>query len=551
MLQDYPTLSDYIAGTQTDGVLWKAKKLLAAIDSPILRNERLADIARTIALLPANKQVVKDDYIRQISTEYKINKKTLEKYVADHTVIERKKTDITRAVRKNQVASLKGDPKTFPFFIEIVTENKKTSEKTFKGIRIDKLKFVQLLSSFGFTRYSTDTDISKDGFAFVRIQENVIKEVHTEEIVDFIEHFINKEYDFDGAGCEYVDADMLISFLYDSIDKNFNKKLFARVRTEAPIIINRDTARECFLYFKNGFARVTKDGYDLLTYDKMDGSVWDKQMLSRPFEKSDVQIVANEAGQPDWENSFTLERPLGVFADFVWRICGQKQQRFTSLCTIIGYLVHDYYDYKLKAIELTDSTVTEKSEGRTGKTLLMQLLANVRSYCEVPGKTFNHDDEKKYQLANRTTQILHINDVNHKGRTRFEFEYLFNDITEGYTVRKMYYAPFIQRSKVVVSTNKSLNIEGASSRDRVLEFEMSNFFSEHRSPAKYYGQWLGKDWEEEEWKRFYNFICVCVVSFLNHGLIEPDSINLEARKLLDGTGREFIDFMNDLHYAFP
>ncbi|NOS93169.1 MAG: hypothetical protein HOP30_14705 [Cyclobacteriaceae bacterium] len=543
LYSDCASLNDYIIRSQVDAVLWKAELLLAKEENPIVRNDRVADIARTIALLPADKKVVKDDYIRKISTDYKLNRKTFESIVSDHTVIERKKSDIVKAVRKNQVAELKGDPKTFPFFTELITINQKTDEKTFKGIKIDKVRFVQLLGSFGFTRYASEQDL-KDGYTFIRVTDNVLSEVTVEEIKDFVEDFTRKQYDF--TKCEYVDAYIMLNEYYDKMKTIFSKDLFARMRSEAPIIINRDTANECFLYYQNGFVRITKEGHELINFDKMDGSVWQKQMLNRKFEKIELQLVADEAGNVDFENSFTTDRPLGIFADFVWRICGQKQQRFLSLCTIIGYLVHDYYHYKLKCVELTDSTVSEKSEGRTGKTLLMQLLGKVRSYCEIPGKTFNLDDEKKYQLADRSTQVLHINDVNHKGRTRFEFEFLFNDITEGYTVRKMFQSPFIQRSKMVISTNKSLQIDGASSRDRIIEFEMSNFFSEQRSPGKYYGHWLAKDWDDPEWLKFDNFVCYCVQAFFSNGLIEPETINLQARKLLDGTSREFVDFMNDV-----
>lgn len=546
-LKDCPTLSDYIARTQVDGVLWKAEKLLANVDNPLIINERIADICRTIALLPASKQVVKDIYITKICKEYKLSPKTLQKYVADHTVIEGKKKEIVRAVRKNTVTKLDGDQKTFPFFTELV--NSKTRE--FKGLKIDTLKYVQLLSSFGFTRYTSDSD-AKDGYTFVRLIENVINEVNKEEIIDFIEHFIKTQYDFNAAGCDHVDADMLINTFYDNIKKYFSKDLFARVRIDAPIIINRDTLTECFLYFKNGFVRVTKEGYDLNTYDKMEGSVWQKQMLDRSFIKEELQFTEKqipgetEEERIDWENSFSLERPLGDYADFIWRICGQKQQRFISLCSILGYLLHDYYDYKLKCIFLTDSAVTEQSDGRTGKTLSMQLLGYSRSYCEINGKQFDQNNERKYETADRSTQILHINDLNHKGKFKFDFEMMFNDITEGYMIRQMFKSPFRQRSKTVISSNKSMNIQGSSMRDRILEFEVSSFFSESRSPFTYYGKWMGKGWNESDWQKFDNFLCFCAQCFLTHGLIPPDTINLEARKLLDSTSREFLEFMGDI-----
>jgi len=538
------TLHEYILFNETPAILWKAKKLLTGIDNPVERSIHVADICRTIALMPAAQQVAKDDYLKIISKEYGLTRKTLDKLVEDHTTIETKKKELTRTARKNTLAKLDSNPKTFPFFYEQFTINAKTKEKKFKGIEVDIKKYLQFLLSFGYMRYGSDTGSNK--FNFIRMSENVITEVNIEEIKDFLEDYLEKEYDYAGAGCEEVDADMLINFFLNNMKKYFTHDVFARLRSRTEIIISRDTETECFLYFKNGFVRITKDGNDLIGYDKMDGSVWAKQMLEREFKVLDLQVASTDDGQPDWENTFSTTRPLGDYADFIWRISGQKQQRFLSLCTIIGYLIHDFYDYKLKAIILTDSTISEASEGRTGKTLSLQMLGNVRSYCEINGKQFNPEDERKYQYADLSTQLLHINDVQHKGRYKFDLESLFNDITEGYWVRKMFMAPFHKQSKIAISTNRSINVQGASMRDRIIEFEMSAFFSEHRSPASYYGKWMGKGWTETDWLQFDNFICFCAQAFLTHGIIAPETINLEARKLLDGTSREFLEFMSDI-----
>jgi len=132
-------------------------------------------------------------------------------------------------------------------------------------------------------------------------------------------------------------------------------------------VINRDTEKECFLYYQNGFVRITSETYELVPYDKMEGSVWAKQMLPRKFTMRTGKIEGNAEGtSADWNATVTTDRPLGDFADFVWRICGEKQQRYISLCSIVGFLMHDFYEYKLKAIIFTDSLVSELLRG-TGK----------------------------------------------------------------------------------------------------------------------------------------------------------------------------------------
>lgn len=557
MIANCKTLDEYITRYQTDGVMWKAEKLLGQLaETDIRRNDNVEVLARTLALIPPTQSIRRDDYAKRISKTYNIVLKTFLKLIENHLVIFRKKEDSQRIVRKNKIQKLEGEVTTFPFFIEQVVVNKKTNEETFKGIKIDKYKFVQLLSHFGFTRYETGTE-QKEGYAFVRLKDNVISSVTRDQIIDHVEAFVKNEYNFDRAGCEYTDPELLINTFYDQIRTVFSKDLFARVRTEDPIIINRDTKDSTFLYYKNGFVEITKDGWSLRSYDEMDGSVWEHQMLDRNFEKIEIEIEADADGKyigsrPDSNNKATNVMPAGIFADYCWKLANDDVRRFQALCSIIGYLMHDFYEYKLKAVLFTDSSISESSEGRTGKTLLARMIGLMRSYCEINGKQFDPNDINKYQAANLGTQVLHLNDVKHNGRNRFDFEDVFNDITEGYIVKKLYMPIFRQLSKMIISSNKTLNIRGASQRDRIIEFEVSPFFGEHRYPGDYYGCWFPepngtrKDWDEKEFNKFDNFMCFCTQMFHLNGFVEPGTINLGIRKLINHTKPEFVEFMDEI-----
>jgi hypothetical protein len=525
------TLLEYITLNEIPGVLWKAKRLMdGAAASPYLKNERLMDIARTLALIPS--AVVREVYAKQIGKDYEVSWPTFKKLIEDSLVIKKRADDIT--VRKNKVNTLQGDPSTWPFFTEVI--GTVGNEEALKSVEIDLEKFIALLASFGFTRYETggSPNGKDDNFAFVKLDGNVIRNVTRQQIIDFIEIFIRKDYKFDKY--QYVDSSVLLNKFYKGMKTLFNKDLFARVRTEQPIIINKDTASKTFFYYRNGFVTVSKDAITLEPYENMNGSVWDTQMLDRNFTVMDL------------ENSEPVEGEFihGVFGDFCWLIAGQNENRFKSLCTIIGYLLHDFYEYKLKAVLLTDSSLSEASEGRTGKTLFAKILSHIRSYTEVNGKDFDSANKNKYEDVVLGTQIVHLNDVKARGRNKFEFEDVFNDVTEGMVVNAKYMTPFRQYSKILISTNKTLNIIGASQRDRIIEFEMSDFFGENRSPQQYYGQWFGRDWDEREWSKFDNFMCFCAKLFHIQGLLVPETINLDARKLMNHTAQEFLDFMSDI-----
>ncbi len=533
MLTDCTSLDDYITRHQVDGVLWKAEKLLTNIDNAILKQDRVEEIAHTIAMIP--KPVAREQYAKKIGKQFDISWPTFKQIIEEHLGIHKRKENVkNKAVRKNTVQRLEGKPEQWPFIIEKLKENKDGGDPIFMGIEIDEFKFIQLMVSFGFVRYESNTEqTGKDEFQFVRLEDNIIRSVTRQQIIDEIEKFILNKYDF--SRFEHITAEKVINVFYKSLNRYFSQDKFARMKPTDTIIINRDTKTQTFFYFKNGFVEVDKDGWTLRSYDEMNGSVWDKQMIERKFD---------HLGKEFLEGDIDI-KTTGVFSDFCLKICGDNADRFAKLTAILGYLMHDYYEYKLKAINLTDSSLSEASEGRTGKTLLAKMLGHVKGFTEINAKDFKATDERKYQLVDLGTQILHLNDLKTRGQNKFDFEDVFNDITEGYMVRKMYQAPFRQCSKFVMSSNKTLNIVGASQRDRIIEFEMSQFFGEHLSPEQHYKQWFGRDWDEQEWARFYNFMCFCSCMFHRQGLEAPAPINLSARKLMNHTSREFLDFMED------
>jgi hypothetical protein len=547
-------IEEFISRYQVDAVHWKADRLLSNIDNAILRNDRTREVATMLAGIPKDMGVMRDDYIKQICTRHGIKPKTMDMMITEVANSVKKSThaEKKKAAKKNKAVDLKEDPKKFQFFKEVLRQDA-VGEQSLHSIKIDKEKFVKLLSSFGFSRYEPSQNKAgqvainpqaardKDEFTFVRLQGNVIQSITRNQIIDHIEKFIRNEYDFAAAKYHYTDDQALISAMYDQIRTIFSKDLFARMRTEDPIIINTDTKDSTFLYYQNGFVEITKDGWKLIDYKEMNGSVWEHQMLNRKFEH---QV-------PDTGSTFAIDdnkqvMNAGYFADFVMKVSGDNEERFKALCCLIGYVTHDYYNYKLKAVEFTDSGLSQASEGRSGKTLLGNLIGQVRSYCEINGKEFNQADKNKFEDVKFDTQVIHLNDLRNSGLNKFDVELALNDITEGIMVNAKYVTPFRHRAKIIWSTNKSLYVTGGSQRDRVIEFEMSNFFSEELSPAEYYGHWFMRDWDEAEWNKFDNFMCFCGQMFHLHGLIPPPTINLGERKLRQHTSEEFVEFMDEI-----
>jgi len=400
------------------------------------------------------------------------------------------------------------------------------------GLNIDHLKLTDLLYSFGFRRFDLDGT-----YIFVRIKDQIVSEVQVTNIQDELITYIKNLPPVLNEG---IRRDELLTKFYTSPGFYFNDTKLTLLRPEKPIIFNQDTKDACFIYFKNGFVKCTKEGYRLLNYSELENLVGSEQIKNRDFEYREQEDRSIES--------------KGMFARFCYNISFQDPERFEALCTMIGYLLHSYYDTKLKAIALTDSQGAEQAEGRTGKSLIGVAINHIKDLCDIPGKDFDPNKPFKFQRVSITTQVVFFNDV----KKEFKIESLYNAITDGIVVERKNKQPFSVKTKIFISSNKTLTIEGASSRDRVVEFELSDYYKEGSGPDRLFAEeiygagtteriwFFSKDWTTEDWIEFYNFMIHCIsIYFKNGGIKEVPPKNLERRKLLNETKEEFVEFMDE------
>lgn len=212
---------------------------------------------------------------------------------------------------------------------------------------------------------------------------------------------------------------------------------------------------------------------------------------------------------------------------------------------------------KLKATILTDAQISSFGEanGRTGKGIFVNGLGfmlnnknneEARVYCQVNGKGFDTNEKHRYQKASVNTQLIHLEDI----KAYFIIDNLFNDITEGVEVDKKNEKPFTIYPKFILSTNKTVKINGGSAKDRVIQFEFAEYYSKDYSPEVEFGHWLFTEWEESDWKLYDAFMVHCIYFFFMNNLqvIEAISINLDRRTLIDHTSQEFVNYMD--YYEF-
>jgi hypothetical protein len=286
----------------------------------------------------------------------------------------------------------------------------------------------------------------------------------------------------------------------------------------------RDEEDFAMIYYRNTALKVKDKGVQEISYDDLDGFVWRNQVVDRDYIKADHHE--------------------SMFRTFLWLISGQEVERYNTMKSVIGYLLHSYKNSaNNKAIILNDEVISDTPNGGSGKGLLTAAIGKMKKVSSIDGKTFDFSSSFPYQTVSSDCQILAFDDV----KKNFKFENLFSVITEGITIEyknKDAVKLSIEDSpKILVSTNYTIKTDGGSFQRRVFEVELSSYFGAHHSPFDEFGCMLFDDWNEQEWARFDQFMVNCVQYYLENGLVSYELKNLNIRKVMNETSAEFFEWM--------
>ena len=377
-------------------------------------------------------------------------------------------------------------------------------------IKLATYRFKQYLENNNISKYYPD--VNSDVYSFIKIDSNFISQFGETKIKDFTLGDLQKR----GA----IDAFELMA----NTNNNFSPQYLSMLATK-DIKINRDTKDASFIYYENGAVKTTKNDIELIPYSEVGSLVWKNQVIDR-------KIDLNEESD-------------GEFKTFIWRLSGEDKERYYTLKSVIGYLMHSYQnESKPKAIIFNDEMISDDvPNGGSGKGLIHRAIGQIKNVVIEDGKKFDARNQFAYQKVNKDSQIFLMDDV----PKNFHFEALFSVITEGMTVEKKgqdaFLIPFNESPKISITTNYTIQGEGASHARRVFEVEIANHFNENYTPEEEFGHQFFSEWTPEEWAKFDNFMIRCVQFFLKEGLVESNKVNLEFRKFKNNMGIEFIEFM--------
>ncbi len=404
-----------------------------------------------------------------------------------------------------------------------------------KSIKLDRLKIVEKLVAMGFCRYDTADGVSQ----YVKIVDNKIEITNEQFIIDAFEDYVKNLPDnimkvYDQKTDDNIEVTItgryIQSIMYQNLQSYFSTTL-GRLRPDKKIELVTDKENCKYLFFNNTIALVTDDNINLIPYNELEGYIWNSTVLDR---------------------NFLYTTRIGDFETFIINITGKDAKRKQSLMSLIGYLMHDFYECDLKAVFLTDVNIDTMGEaaGRTGKGLIGKALSCMlnkntsdSSYVAIPGKDIDFKSDTRYALANLNTQLLHLEDL-YKG---FALESLYTDITDGTKIRKPYQIkPIIRLLKIMISVNYTLDLKGSSDKGRLSIFELANYYSNEFTPEKEFGKrFFESKWTVEDWHCFDSFMCRSVQTYLQSGIITAEEINYSMRTLAEHTSEDFVYWITD------
>lgn len=384
---------------------------------------------------------------------------------------------------------------------------------------IDLKKLAFFLYRNDFFYYYKD----KDSNVLVReIAKNIIEQVTENYIIKFLQDYIKSlpnDYYFDNNN--QFDKNYLIELLSVLNERNLDNVLHNLERRE--LEFNKDTEDTCYKYFKNCIVKITASKVEYLQYLDLKKYIWKENIIDRDFHTQDPVGKVSEV----FEFHKLVTSSRNVLGEVV-----PNPQRHNALRSALGYLMHNYKGYlDTKAIVFCEEQVSD-SGGRTGKTLTCQMLEQMGEvFAKINGRNVDFRNRFLFQNVEYNTNIISIDDTS----KRFNFGGLYSVITNGLIVEKKNKTS-IQLShqdtpKFVITTNQVLTDDSNSGRSRKFEIEFSDYFSDDHTPADEFGHLFFKDWDDEQWNLFYDYMIGSIQLYLYGGLIKYESKTLKNRKL--------------------
>lgn len=421
-----------------------------------------------------------------------------------------------------------------------VTEDEKRTDeegKPLKKYNVIYNKLIEFLEDGGYHRLR----LMNNSYQYIRFNNNVCEPVAIINMKDFVLTWLRLRRDMG-----------VLEMMRRGAKSYFIPQIMEGLQYKE-IEFWKDTSTEAFFYFKNSIARVTADGITTLPYTESQKAIWSSSMIQRDFKSIKLQLPLKPEQPADEKIFDTCEMARYILLvshspNNAEEINNEEAaQRFLSICSSIGYMLHGYKSRVAKAIIAVDHKIPEdrsEQNGGTGKSIVGESFKYLKSTTIIDGREFKEDYPFRFEMVGVDKKIVVMQDC----RYNLDFGSFFVPITNDFTYNRRHTGyitiPFIDAPKWWFDTNFVFKGEGASFRRRMHVIEFDDYFSENHTPFDEFGHFLFQDWDDDQWNLFYNFYLYCVQLYLSEGLIDYPKSHYESRKLMSESPQEFVDFLD-------
>lgn len=389
---------------------------------------------------------------------------------------------------------------------------------------------------------------------FIQLDPPVVRMIEASDARDYLfqfaKHYCKKEVNemlIKGVS-QYVGPDKLS--LLNFIEPNFIKP-------------NRESQ---YFYFDSSCWYITKEQVIEMGYENITHHIWEEQrkqikakFLKRPLITFNVDAEGHYSYELSEEGKkcHFLQFLINT-SNFTWRkspeeiepdeLIENKIHLLSKLCAI-GFMAMEAKDNNVaRAVVGMDGKQSEvgESNGRSGKSLLGELMRHVTPTVYIPGK--RHDifnDQFVWNDVQENTKIVFIDDV----LMNFNFEFLFPNITGDWSVNHKgegrFTIPFARSPKIYIATNHALKGSGSSFKDRQWLLAFSDFYNDSHKPVDDFGALFFSEWDFDQWNLTWNLLANCIQLYLQYGVIQAPGERLEQRKLRQEMGETLISWADE------
>ena len=434
-------------------------------------------------------------------------------------------------------------------FWKVVIKNQgKDSERTeYEFCYVNSQNFLQN-RGFGRLRRLDRT------YQFVHLEPPVVRSIEASDARDYLFQFAKhnccvgvNEMLIKGVS-QYVGPDKLS--LLDFVHPNFI----------------RSTRDQQYFYFDKTCWLVTKDEVSEMGYEKITHHIWEEQRRNYPakhlgkplitFSRADEDVFTYEISE-EGEKCHYLQFLINT-SNFTWRKPdnevtdierNENRTHLLSKLCAIGYMLMEAKDNNVaRAVIGMDGKQSEvgDSNGRSGKSLIGELMRNVMPIAYIPGKNSDiFKDQFVWNDVQENTKLVFIDDV----LQNFNFEFLFPNITGDWSVnykggRRMT-LPFTQSPKIYIATNHAIRGEGSSFTDRQWLLAFSDFYNDQHKPVDDFGSLFFSEWDFDQWNLCWNLLANCIQLYLTFGVVQAPGERLEQRKRRQEMGEALISWADE------